>query len=431
MKILFLRHPMTNIGGTGVFTLHLIEGLKNKKHIIGLWPAGNNVFSDELSDLGVICFNDYNYNDIKRFNWNLIVIQHSVTYSAAIDILKSLPETPHIFVSHSSLPNDQVIPYKGLSRVLTITEGLIQEYNKWGVPEELVKVLYNPIKFSYTGNAKINKNRKIVIVSRLGSDKLNLLRQIIVHLRLLDEWEVIIVGGGPLLYLLKYCSSGNVKFVGEVKEPDKYYRNAELVIGSGRTVIEAVSNKVPVIIAGLRGYGGLLTIDNYLNMKKVMFAGRYRGKLYEPINSSDLLNDITKIHDNHSMEKNLNALYKAAKKDFSSNIVVDKFIEIARKSVNIEKYLNSTWKFLYLKPIFVNNCKLKQVNNCFDVIRIPINKNILNVNNTEYKLILNFNGKKTLLDIIKESEFININEYFKTKSFIIKLWNKKIITFNI
>ena len=59
---------------------------------------------------------------------------------------------------------------------------------------------------------------------------------------------------------------------GALLDPLEAYRDSDLIIGTARVALEAMSCEKPVIAAGNSGYVGLITPDNFMQAWKVYFG---------------------------------------------------------------------------------------------------------------------------------------------------------------
>lgn len=426
MRILFLRHHMINVGGTGIYTKILIEELVRRGHTIGLWPTDRMVYKD-LYELPIVCMK-HNDKSISA-DWDIIVIQNNETLLYANHIVQKLGNIPHVFISHSSLPNDQVVPYGQLYRVIKIADTID---NGWGIPDGLINVIYNPVDlpFFVPYECKENPPYNILLVSRLNPDRIELVRDIISALNHLPDYRLHVVGGG-LDYLLKSISNKNIVFEGQQVQIDNYFRKADIVIGSGRTAVEGMSHSKPVIIAGLRGLGGLITIENYERFRNMMFSGRYKGKLYERIPREGLITSILAAQKNSSLADIVCTNHHNVGKDFGMDKIATQFERVLYEVKKLHHQIHDDKEILNLKPLFNANCEIFRNgdDNTFEMYRIDSGQYLGYMDKRGRALVTKFDGEHTLEDCGRSagfkpgedlSEFIQITREF---------WYQKIITF--
>jgi hypothetical protein len=381
----------------------------------------------DLYELPIVCMK-YNEKEIST-DWDIIVIQNNETLLYANHIIRNLGNIPHVFISHSSLPNDQVVPYCQLYRVIKIADTID---HGWGVPDSLFDVIYNPVNMPgfmpYT--CKENPPYNILLVSRLDPDRIELVRDIISALNHLPDYRLHVVGGG-LAYLLKSISNKNIVFEGQHIEVDHFFKQADIVIGSGRTAVEGMSHSKPVIIAGLRGLGGLITTENYERFRNKMFSGRYKGKLNERIPREGLITSILAAQKNGKLADIVCQNHQNVDQDFGLDKIATQFERLLFRVVTLHHQIHDDAEILNLKPLFNSNCEIFRNgdDNSFEMYRIDSGQYLGYMDKRGRALVAKFDGETVLEDCARKaglksgddlSEFIRITREF---------WYQKIITF--
>jgi glycosyltransferase involved in cell wall biosynthesis len=334
-----------------------------------------------------------------------------------------------VFVSHSSLPNDQVIPYRQLYRVIKIADTID---HGWGVPDSLFDVIYNPVDppAFEPYESKENPPYNILLVSRLNSDRIELVRDIISALNYLPDYRLHIVGGG-LAYLLKSISNRNIVFEGQQVSVANYFKKADIVIGSGRTAVEGMSYSKPVIIAGLRGLGGLITVENYERFRNMMFSGRYKGKLNEGIPREGLITTILAAQKNSSLADIVHKNYHSVCKDFGLKKIASQFERVLIEVLKLHQQIHDDIKILNLKPVFNMNFEIFRNgdDNTFEIYHIESGQYLGYMDKRGRALVAKFDGEHSLEECSllagfkpgdDLSEFVRITREF---------WYQKLITF--
>lgn len=127
---------------------------------------------------------------------------------------------------------------------------------------------------------------RILIISRLVGEKLvaitHALRQVAVACQEIPL-QVILIGGGEgsatvasiVQEALPRCGERlTVRMLGALRVRPVHLKQAELVIGQGRTVIEAIASGTPAAVCGVEGYKGLVRADNLALLAQSNLTGR-------------------------------------------------------------------------------------------------------------------------------------------------------------
>ena len=417
---------MSKIGGTGVYTKLLIEKMVEEKHTIGLWPADSLVFKD-LEKMDIVRYSIM--TKMISTEWDILVIQNALTLTAASHLLHQLKGIPNIFISHSSLNIDQISPYPDLFKVVSIAKTIS---NSWGIPDEMVRVIFNPHVIPKYNSYKRRRHGpyKILHVSRLDPDRTNTVRDIITVFNNLAECHLTIVGGG-WDYMLKKCANNNISFVGEQADVSAYYKETDLVIGSGRVAVEALSYCKPVIVAGIRGLGGLVKPENYERFKGIMFSGRFDGILQEKISSELLKNEIVTTLSNNRLQEIVNNNYALVKEDYNIQHIIPEMVSLFNDVTNINKQLSDFNTFTQLKPRLASNCKFYKngKSDTYQIRRHPIGKILGQINREGKEMLECFNGKNSIDDIAFSFAYNNKKDLVDLSAGLRELWNEKILIF--
>ena len=103
-----------------------------------------------------------------------------------------------------------------------------------------------------------------------------------------------------------------IKFLGGFRVECNDLRQADLVVGQGRTVLEAIACGVPASVCGKDGYFGLVSPENFQIFAQTNFTGRginNKGSLCQDLEKIDLYfqNEMPKVykltHDMYDVNK--------------------------------------------------------------------------------------------------------------------------------
>lgn len=198
-------------------------------------------------------------------------------------------------------------------------------FNYWrdlGLDSEKIKIIPNFTEYALDKEGNLDTRFDILYIGRLVPEKgLDHLITAIPKLRdFKNDIMVGIVGDGDLLkpLLSKAESTGikdNVRFLGHQENPIPYLLKSSLLIqpsmreGFGRTIIEAMSCKVPVVASNVEGIKDIIT-------------NKENGLLFEYGNINELIKAVISILNDKSLSESLTL---NAFKDYQLNYTKDVF----------------------------------------------------------------------------------------------------------
>ena len=428
MNLLFIRPEMQSIGGTGIFTKLLMLFLKSHGHNIGLYPASNIIYPEILS------MNIKRYSSrvsIIKENWDLIILQNSYNLRHARNVVSNFENIPVIFISHSTTPENNIINLSNLFKIFKVADYI--DTKGWGVPEEMCEVLYNPVKINLKKRnfRLLKKPYNILMLTRLDPDKAEICKTFIKLFNNQTIFKLTIVGNGPYYDFLKSIANSNINFVGEKTNVNQYYLRSDIIIGTGRTVLEAISNKKLCIVVGIRGFGGMITPDNFKKFQKYNFSGRVGGKYKEKFSELQVLNELKKCIKSKNITKIIDGNYKLVIK-YHDIKIIGKQLEMACNNVFIlNKKLNNSQEILGLRPILSRNIRLKKMNNKneYGIFNKATNTFLGSCNSSMKRIMLKFRGNLTVYQIISELGYSNTGDLKVFLKNLKALWNLKVIIF--
>ena len=280
---------------------------------------------------------------------------------------------------------------KNAYRIIAITEN-VKKYNMqlFNIPEEKYLVIHNSINFELFDNKTVTVTpiKKFLLISRLSKEKeksiqngIDLFTEYSKHV---DDCKMRIAGRGNVEKELKeYVDKRgytNIEFIGQTENIPEEIANADIVLGMGRCMIEAMASKRLCCIIGYEKIKSILQNDILKLAEFENFSGRglpdktEKEIVQEILNLTD--NDIDKIlEDNYnfareefdieknaySIEENINIEYNVEEQLFEMlDLCQQKITEERKKSEEI-------WKGkLWLEEHYNNAIKeletLKQLN---------------------------------------------------------------------
>ena len=326
-----------NIGGTESYVINLANKLK--KENIQLCILTNQCLNRELFTFYNISLYILNLKNVKELKNILLTIDniklvqiHMEKDISLCPIIKSILNVPIILTIHGIYYSD-----KEISNFLSYIDEIIfvSEYSK-KYYTNLIKKLYfhkcmtipNGIEISinkYTKNnilkksLSLSENSIIVLYcSRLSYNKSKLAMLFLksfqqIAIKNKNLVAVIIGNGNNMLSIDHLCKKINKTFVnnrifilGNKFNILDYYLDSDLIIGTGRVALEAMSLGKSVISFGLNGD---VNIINKNNIKK-MINSNFGDHTFKPIKFDDelIINELSKyinilIHSNENRKK--------------------------------------------------------------------------------------------------------------------------------
>lgn len=376
MKILMALMGL-EIGGAETHVVELSKELKKMGHSVAIVSAGG-AYLPEIQAVG-----------IKHYYAPLMTRKPLDMLKAYVALKKAVrTEKPDIVHAHARIPaflchlvskTDKSFAFVTSVHGMFTPTGLMGKLSRWGsyqlavsedlkryvvqnykkVREENVYVSVNGIdteKFGNTQNGDsvieefgLNPDAtRLVYVSRLDKDGtmpvLSLFRILPELLVQIPNLEVIIVGGGSELEALKSqadfinrtCSRRAVVLTGARTDVARINACATFCIGVSRSILEAMSESKPVILASSFGYMGIFTPDKLSTAVSNNFTCRATAEL----NDRALYEDILTLY---SMDKESRASLGA----YCREVVIERYssrkmaydnLKMYTKAVNDGKY---------------------------------------------------------------------------------------------
>jgi len=161
----------------------------------------------------------------------------------------------------------------------------------------------------------------------------------------LTSTQFILVGAPKVLTPI--CNQ-NIRSVPELS--DELFRQASLIIASGQYVYKAISSQKPCIVAGDRGYCGIINSENFEIQYQTQFQGRIGGELDEYIPPEFIQSDIAflqqSIYDEETKRRCLIVTSKLKQKRLE---ILEHFKTILEKTVWSYRVLKENPECLRLK----------------------------------------------------------------------------------
>lgn len=352
MKNILLCNNKMGIGGVETVILNQVTAFTKKGYNVYV-VAGKGIYSDKIEELGghfIECdFPEENEFNIERINKVVNIIKekniteiHIHKYQCVLSVMPAALITGIPYFAYEHVIRDTsgyytwnypiykvIFPiyFKNAYKIIAITPKTIENSkNKYKIPIEKYEVVHNGIDFDIykNENPKYEGNiNTVVIISRICDEKLNsIFEGIDIFKKILDKYHnarLEIIGGGNKKsqveeYLRKFNlnykdgvdNEFKVNFLGEQNDIIKYLKQADLLLGIDRCILEAISMKVPAVITGYDGIKGLVTKDNI----DLAIEENFSGDNMPTIDINDCVNQIFELENNR--KEVIEEIYKIA-----------------------------------------------------------------------------------------------------------------------
>lgn len=412
MKNILLCNNAMGIGGVETVILNQVLAFTKKGYNVYV-VAGQGIYSSKIEELGgkFIEFeypeeNDINEQRIKRLvktiEENKITEIHIHKYQCIPSTMLAafITNTPYFAYEHGirdtkkyytwNYPLYKIlfpIYFENACKIIAITPK-VAEINKkeYGISQEKYQIIHNGIDFeeyfnpmpNYTG--KINN---IYIISRFSEEKLNtIVEGIEIFKEILKnnkEAKLKIIGEGKekekvIQYLnenkLSYSENGEegtVELLGQQTDIIKYLKQADLLLGVDRCILEAIAMKVPAVITGYNGIKGLVSEKNINKALEENFSGDNM----ETITAKECVKEISELLENKEeiLEKNYEIAkekldcyknYINAPENFKINFEWINLFKLIKENSDLieEQYVDIKAKYDWIQKIEEENNKL-------------------------------------------------------------------------
>ncbi len=352
MNILHLL-SQNHLTGAEVYAVSLIEKQIQKKHTV--FQVSNGFFCETLAkkiELAVETKSTFEFwssvLSLRKIliEKNIQVIHaHSRAASKLANIarlglkigyISTVHGRQHVSISKkiNNIYGDFIVPV-----CFNIQDQLISEFK---YNQRRIKIIENGIdtsRFKFQNCKKNTDVFKIAIIGRdTGPKKYRTEIFVSEFSKILDsrnlKYQFHIVGGRSANFKLQANSS--IHFIEAAFLDSDFYHKFDLICGSGRVCIEAMLSGVPVIAFGEHKYEGLVTSENYDQLKSTNFGDiglNFDLPVFNSIQAARDTNNLSAI--------NLEELSKKTKTEFDIEIVSQKIQRVYESSYFLRHY--SKW----------------------------------------------------------------------------------------
>ncbi len=413
MKTLFVVEIQNNLHK--LQSKLIVELFKTFNWNVELMVIENNTFkSDFISAFSVDYLKEKCYNLIIAFNKNAL---------KTIDKFASREKLPLIY-----LINANEIAFQFPDELSLISKVFL--INNFGKKADflLPKTLVNPLHLidelrevpEFT-KPKI-QNLKLLVHIEERESRYPYVLQLIPIFNLWVKMQIIIIIDGDKFPSI-YSSHLTIKNLETINLDDEIAKS-DIVLGNGNIIQNAIGQCKPCIIIGERGFGGIVTPNNFMSRIKNGFLGRLGGELNEYIPERVIWDSILDIldWDEQKYKELLIANYNLLQSEKKENemLFMQMIQTVAEKHQNIEK--NFTATKLTISGFFAIAQATKEK---YLLVNKATRQIYANLEKEETDIIGLFKEPCTVGIALEHSEYTSEPEEFN--AFVAELVNEKIL----
>jgi len=308
----------------------------------------------------------------------------------------------------------------------------------WGLPGELVSNFEYPF-FERLDHFSLKASKgKIVYILDDVPDGMNLTicLSVIKSFNSLLNLEFYCVVPGSLIPLLEQIANDNIRFFVNTSDYSSFFSECGLLIGSESVAAKGILSNLPVIVAGKKGFGGLVTKNNLISFLPNRFSGRPGGDFGERISPILLVQEIIYVLDVMNT-KELDDLVDISDhgidrmKAFCWEYIFDSIKGMIIEQCLLREYIHDDSLILQVKPKLSSVIVVDQLElisgGIFCLRNIYTNKMLVEITDSEARLISKCNGENRVSDLVvmvEKNDGIN-----NCLEFLRSLWELRVIHF--
>ncbi len=407
MKTIMLCLNQLGIGGIETAVLSQTSQLIKKGYKVVV-VAKNGIYKEQFEKVGATCI-DFEFiiqnevdttkiqhicDIIKKYNIEQVNIHQidciSVVFPACV-----FCKVPYVAYIHSEIKGTydwfekNYLSYNIMfnlyfelaQKIITITEAVKEENKtKYNIQDNKYLVMKNSIDFdNFNGKKNPEKIEKILLISRLCTEKLDSIKNAIAMFRIYNEKHpnsvLTIAGDGEKRKEVEEWIEDikkSVIMLGQINNVAEIMAENDMVIGMGRCILEAVAMKKIALISSYNGIKCILTPDIIEKVANTNFAAidfetieeRKIVDLVEKLNQDDIDKIVKENYD--YAYKNLNSndsiyIIKESKMKNCSKEFIESIIELQNLYVKTNEQLHENYrKNEDTKQWLINQSKIRE-----------------------------------------------------------------------
>jgi glycosyltransferase involved in cell wall biosynthesis len=230
---------------------------------------------------------------IRREKIDLLYVNHGKTMLLGV-ILSRLHKIPLVYTIHGVSRRELPLAFKNLlfrsvARVIAVSEESATYFkSQVSYPAQQVVVSRNAIDFSHFKDLAKNQDGHLdlLYVSRLDPDKRKAVEAVMDAVARVSteqpQFRLRILGGGRQFEKVRKRAQAlnagigreTIIVAGWMDDVAEHFSEADVILGAGRCVLEALAAGKPALVVGSEGIGGVVTETNFYSLQKANFSGR-------------------------------------------------------------------------------------------------------------------------------------------------------------
>jgi len=330
MKILLFNNSLAILAGSETYTLTLAAELKRLGHEVTAYSPHLGIIAAKLEGMGIKCVNELvGEGNAQISPFNPILVEAEGSFDIAIgahydrtrEVRQKFPNLPIIAICHGIIhknpetgeiyPEHPVTDMR-IEQYIAVSEevqGLLKE--AYNIDSIVIRNMFDLTRFKKEG--KLKKKPETILVSSnywgVEDDINKIIKEVAEH------------------YKAKFIGIG-ANFA-TTYETNEIIKEADIVFGMGRSVMEGVCAGKIGVVHGRWGTGGVVTKETYDTLKLTNFSGR-------PVKGQGALKPAKEIIAQIDLawdQKSVDATHAIIKKEHDVKVVAKKFLDIAEKLI--------------------------------------------------------------------------------------------------
>lgn len=343
-RILLLIGRLRQGGGTETYVLTLAETFQKKGYTVGVFTAGGewtNFFQKKGIRVHVspsYLKSQYQLREVIR-SYNYQVIHANDSESLILLDKAKIKSVPVIVTIHGKYVNSGLVKRVGslAKAVITVSPPVRNYVVRCGVERNKVYIIPNGISASFNTHRSMQLRKQLGIpdnafvigyAGRFTFDKVQLSKRISGVLKQFsvqnqNVW-VLIAGRNSQTYIKEYQ---HCRVLGHVQNMSDFYNACDVMTGTARVAIEALSCGIPTIAVGNIRYIGFVSNNNLNLASKTNFGDH--GSNIMGWNPSQLFSDLKKIYQSKELAiKKTRSIARRIRYEYSADSMVKQILNL-------------------------------------------------------------------------------------------------------